>query len=745
MSVLESAIELAKQKVRFFPISPNSKIPPKDMTDFSRRATSDPKELEQLFSDSNLNSGIACGKVDEDLYLVGLDIDYKPSEGKNGYPILEAFAELGLEFPDTWSQKTPSGGEHRLFWSKVPIRQGINVIGPDLMGKKNPAARGIDLRGDGGYLVGPGSAINGELYRELRKLPIAMWPEWATERYAKPSATVIELRPDSKGTPVQDQVLALKRSIAHLQSLEFVTQGSRNQACYQAICVMKDFGLDKTQMPDVLNQFWKCDPMLDDHEILITINSAFKTGKNDPGVLAPENVFDIVEPQPKKPTEVDEEDFIDKMNQRFFFCQNRVYEERERDGKLYLQKHSVEGFHNLMLPQRARIAEGEKLRTVQKSENWMSHTKRRTYTEIRFVPRDDVPKDVYNRWQGFHTKPAPEEKVYPQAAHIGRDLFIEHVRENICEGSTSDFNWLMNFAAHLFQKPWEKPHVAVVFQGLKGTGKNTFVDVLHHMIGTHSVTIAGKHSMSSHFNSILEDKLLIALDEAFWSGDKGVEGILKSTVTDSRRVIERKGEEPYTTTVYDRIFILGNEEQLVNATSDERRYAVFNVSPARRGDTRFFGALLDGMRIHGGDEILMAELLKRDISKFDIRQAPSTQGLIDQKAQSLTTLELWWQDCLMEGHVLGHLVEEEDPVWPTHMLQSSMWDAYFSYLKANFPNKYREATTVLGKKFKKVSETCSSSKVMRVKGRTKRIYEFDDLDMSRIEWNLRTGLNVNWE
>jgi hypothetical protein len=206
-SIVELSLELAAQGVRFFPVIPNSKLPAVDH--FTERATSDPGMLRHLF-DPNKNSGIACGQVGPGLFLVGFDIDHK--EGKPGYETLAKIEADGYLFPPTWAQRTPSGGEHRLFWSPVPIRQGTDVCGP-----------GIDLRGDGGYLVGPGSSINGNRYEPLNHDLIAQFPAWAIERYQK-TAKVIEIRPSPADARI-DPVAALVRAVECLQSLPEVKEG----------------------------------------------------------------------------------------------------------------------------------------------------------------------------------------------------------------------------------------------------------------------------------------------------------------------------------------------------------------------------------------------------------------------------------------------------------------------------------------------------------------------------------------
>ena len=52
------------------------------------------------------------------------------------------------------------------------------------------------------------------------------------------------------------------------------------------------------------------------------------------------------------------------------------------------------------------------------------------------------------------------------------DLIDWHLREVICGGHDVEYEYLMDWLAHLFQFPTEKPGVALVLRSGKGTGKS---------------------------------------------------------------------------------------------------------------------------------------------------------------------------------------------------------------------------------------------------------------------------------
>lgn len=92
--------------------------------------------------------GIACGR--DPMHLIGVDLDVKG--GLDGVADLRALeAEHGFTVPVTATVATPSGGWH-LWLATEPGTRVLNSVG-----RTRGHALGIDVRGTGGYLVGPGS------------------------------------------------------------------------------------------------------------------------------------------------------------------------------------------------------------------------------------------------------------------------------------------------------------------------------------------------------------------------------------------------------------------------------------------------------------------------------------------------------------------------------------------------------------------------------------------------------------
>jgi hypothetical protein len=638
---MHRALALAEAGFHVFPLEEDGKLP--IIKDFPNRATRDRALIEKWWSgNSTRNIGISTTRYGDDKSLVVVDVDNK--HGKNGGQRLIELELEGCEFPVTMEQETPTGGKHLIYITDFPLRQGVNTLGD-----------GLDIRSKGGFIVGPGSRIGGKRYRLIHDwLKLTTAPQWLVDklgraRTATPLATTVLAGVDPDRAEIRGQ--------KYLESLPVASAGELNDACYRAAAGLKDLGCSEMQANALIVEFWRAEPFPPFEDIEPIIKNAFRYGREAQGSLAPEAVFEAVQ-------ETGVLSPLESVNQEYAFVKDGGFILEQRigmNGLVETKHHELAKFHAWYSNQ--PLAVGDKIKPI--SKWWMEWQHRRQYEALVFMPGKDAGPRWFNLWRGYSVAPSAT------ATHPSVQQFLEHAFENVCNRDEKLFKWLMAWFAHLFQHPGVKPLTAPVFKGRKGTGKNALVEFIGRLIKQHFLVASNDRYLLSNFNSHMESLLLFVLDEASWAGDKKAEGRLKDLITGSEHIIERKGFEPYRVANLTRVCIIGNEDWLVPATQDERRFAVFNVGDGRKGDTEYFERMRIGLE-NGGYECLLRYFLDFDLSKVNVNVAPVTQGLIQQKHQSLPPLQEWWLDCLESNEIIGDDFEGAIPQRvPTNRLENA--------------------------------------------------------------------------
>ena len=125
-------------------------------------------EIEEWFKYSRFNLAMVTGQISR---ILTLDIDSK----KGGEASIK-----GKFMPQTWHDKSPNGHHYHFIWT--PTLNGRVTSYADLL-------PGVDIRGDGGYVVLPPSVgFNGQPYEWVKppeKTPMAYPPSWLVDLLLK--------------------------------------------------------------------------------------------------------------------------------------------------------------------------------------------------------------------------------------------------------------------------------------------------------------------------------------------------------------------------------------------------------------------------------------------------------------------------------------------------------------------------------------------------------------------------------
>jgi hypothetical protein len=226
--VIEYALNYAQRGWPVFPLHPNGKAP---LTQNGfKEATREPEKVNEWWSRwPDANIGIVTGR---DSGIVVLDVDIK--HGVDG-----TAAAAQLDLPETMVVKTAGGGYHLIFQlpkdAVIPRKIGVRP--------------GLDILGEGGYFVAPGSVVNHRTYEIVRNRPIAECP-----------SVIVQLASQAK---------MHEGKVSATLDQNAIGEGGRNNFLTSLGGKMRRIGLDQEEMTAALLMVntLRCKPALPESDV----------------------------------------------------------------------------------------------------------------------------------------------------------------------------------------------------------------------------------------------------------------------------------------------------------------------------------------------------------------------------------------------------------------------------------------------------------------------------------------------
>jgi hypothetical protein len=328
--------------------------------------------------------------------------------------------------------------------------------------------------------------------------------------------------------------------------------------------------------------------------------------------------------------EVKDADDLEEMNDRFAVVRvggkTRVVSFEESPTypgcriPVFSSIHDFIAFHAKR--KKALARDDGSVRRVGIGKWWIEHDDRRQYDGIIYAPNSNDTTKL-NLWTGFSC----------DAVDGDCGLYLEHLIQIVCSGNQDHSEYLLNWMANAVQHPDKPGEVAVVLRGREGVGKGVFAKEFGRLFGSHFLQLIQAKHLTGHFNSHLQQCSVLYADESFFAGDRSHESTLKGLITEDTVMIEPKGCDSFPVRNCIHLIMSSNNDWVVPAGADARRYFVLNVSDARMQQTDYFGEITRQMG-EGGREALLYHLLSRNLDGFDVRRVPQTDALSEQKAHT---------------------------------------------------------------------------------------------------------------
>lgn len=650
-----------------FPLAHHAKTPAIEEWTPYMHAPASPSLVDGWAAQTTLNMGVATGAVSG---CIVLDADSLLSR-------IEAEAR-GL--PRTLTIRTPRGTHFYFAHPGWPVSNRA--------GDKWAGISGLDLRADGGYVVGPGSyyvptpaelakgKVEGAYAVEI-DAPLAPAPDWLLELTMAKGPIAPVVAPSSA-----EETSAYGRAALHGEITKLIecTEGVSNQI-YVTVARIAELVAGGEIREDegwgAIEEALQAKGLGDEAKANGTVHRAWEKGCSNPKAVRHAEPFDLTAalgtramvalddvPPPPVP-------HLGPQRAGVHVGGNEVHEYFKGVVLVVSRNEAFLPNGKLVTPAKfdslyggARFCLDVDGKKVVKGA-WEMFTKNEHMLmprvwDICFRPELEPGATIMLEGLPYLNIYVP---IYTPRKAGDPSPFVNHVRKMLPNGEDADI--LLHWMASAVQNPGKKFFWWPVVQGTKGNGKSLLLDVMIHAIGerySHMVRADSVIKTGNQFNDWIVGKLFLGFGEIRSSeGKRDFVESMKDTVTDSRVATEGKGTGQTTSDNRANGMMLTNWKDACPIDSDERRFAVFYAAQQRVEDLErddmgsdYFGPLYDWLRREDGHAIVTHFLANMPLqARLDpaqgAKRAPETSSTAEAITESLGVIEQELQETIESG------------------------------------------------------------------------------------------------
>ncbi len=230
--------------------------------------------------------------------------------------------------------------------------------------------------------------------------------------------------------------------------------------------------------------------------------------------------------------------------------------------------------------------------------------------------------------------------------------FIKHCEYIVPD--ESERKVFLDFLAFNLQKQGEKILWAVLLQGMQGTGKSYFAEIMVMILGSHNVSSPSNEELHEVYTQWAKNCSFVVVEELMARGRMDLMNKLKPMITQPRISIREMYTPNYEMANRFNMLLLTNHKDAIILDEDDRRYFVVH-SAAKIKEEKYYDDLWNWTRKPEGIGAIYHFLLERDLSHFNPKShAPMTEAKQEIIKGSYTDLHAWISECI------------ENEVWPFH-------------------------------------------------------------------------------
>lgn len=248
-----------------------------------------------------------------------------------------------------------------------------------------------------------------------------------------------------------------------------------------------------------------------------------------------------------------------------------------------------------------------------------------------------IDENIFNLFRGFKATYYVNDEYEIDYSKI--NPILDHIKEVWCKNIEEQFDYVMNWIAHLVQKPASKTKTVLFLKSAKqGAGKDIIWEfIAEYVMGRELVGYLNDiNQLTTNFNNSLCFKQLTICDELpTFTGTARNSDKLKNLITQSVIRMEQKGIDAINVDDYNNYVMLSNNDYAVHIEAGDRRYFTLELDNKYVGNVGYFENIGKTCLNQAAGDVMYNYLMRRDISEFHPETMPQTTLKRELKTHSM--------------------------------------------------------------------------------------------------------------
>lgn len=223
--------------------------------------------------------------------------------------------------------------------------------------------------------------------------------------------------------------------------------------------------------------------------------------------------------------------------------------------------------------------------------DWVNDEKIQKKTKVvSYYDESKVMEDELNINEPFAVNTWKlENYIYDEDAV---ETYKDHLK-SLVNYEEKSYKFLEKWIAHIFQYPDTKTGVCPIITGSEGTGKDTAIDTIACIMGTHKKFCCPnpERDVWGSFNGVMSRCSLVQLSEIDRNNTNMFMNKIKDVITSPIISINEKGMKPFEIASNHNFIVFTNNELPINLDNKQRRFAIYKTSDKNIGNAEYFNKL----------------------------------------------------------------------------------------------------------------------------------------------------------